>query len=173
VLVRASGLCAIARASCVDDSPPSCSGSKFLGRGGSVCDIKGSEVDSDAIAGSMARVLVTTGADLFGADPVKGEILMGSSITLNGMSRPGRFRRRINKITNAMAIANPPTTPPAIAGAFDLWEDITVEEGGDVVGVETINSGLMVIVEKDPVGKGAVEVARFTDIIVVFGECAV
>jgi hypothetical protein len=63
------------------------------------------------------------------AHPMGGEVAIGWSLTSNGGGRLGRLRKRMNTTPNAMAMAIPPMTPPAIAGAFALRED--GEEVGD------------------------------------------
>jgi hypothetical protein len=86
-------------------------------------------LDPDTKAELMAGILVTTGAEAFDAHAVEGEVAIGWSLTSKGGGRLGRFRKRINVTPNAMAMAIPAMTPPAIAGVFDLRDDD--EEVGD------------------------------------------
>jgi len=142
---------AVADVTRVNDSRPACSGSEFLGGE----ELRSSQVDPGSIA--VGR-FVNRGADASDAHAVEGDVAIGWSLMSNGGRRIGRFRKRINTTPNAMAMAIPPMMPPTIAGTFDLREDA---EGG--VEVETINSGFMVMVEKDPVGKGTVDLAGTTN----------
>ena len=96
-------------------------------------------------------IFMNPGADASDAHARGGDVAIGWSLMSNGGGRLGRFRKRMNATPNAMAMAIPPMTPPAIAGAFDLREDgegvddaewASVEDGASDVGVETINSGL-------------------------------
>ena len=78
-------------------------------------------LDANAIVGINAGVLVNTGPGAFDAHP---DVAIGGSVTSN--KGGGRLRQRINRTPNAIATTIPPTTPPAIAGEFDLREN---EEG--------------------------------------------
>ena len=95
----------------------------------------------------------------FGAHPEctdEREVAMGWSV--RSRREFGRFRKQKNRTPTATATAIPPTTPPTMAGTFDLREDIgevgeaewkvvgegVMEDecGGVDVGVATTNSGL-------------------------------
>ena len=93
-------------------------------------------LDIDAIVGFDACILVNTGPD---ASDTRPDVAIGASVTSNESGGGERLRQRINRTPDAMAMTIPPTTPPAIAGAFDLREN---EEGLDDVGVEDGGKGL-------------------------------
>ena len=102
---------------------------------------------AELLVGRLEGCDVTTGADASDSHLIE-DVAIGWSLTSNGGRRVRRFRKRMNTTPNAMAMAIPPMTPPAMAGAFDLREGgddaewANVEEGVSDVGDETINSGL-------------------------------
>ena len=120
-----------------------------------VTDSLGEEAPAELTSWILLRWGVKTGPAALDAHPectVEREVAIGWSITLKWGFR--RFRKRRNTTPNTTATISPPTTPPAIAGVFDLREDVEglddaelewVEGGGGVgvdVGIAAINSGL-------------------------------
>ena len=114
-------------------------------------------LDPGAIAKLMAGILVNPGVNAFDVHPAEGEVAIGWSVTSNGGGRLRRFcKRRINTTPNAMAttMTVPPTTPPAIAGTFDL------REAGEEVAVvndaeredEVVEAGIEVVMDEGDVG---------------------
>ena len=103
-----------------------------------VTDSLGVEVIAELTSWILLGWGVKTGPAALDAHPectVEGEVAIGWSITLKWGVR--RFRNRRKTTPNMMATTSPPTTPPAIAGVFDLREDVKeLDDAGWEVEVE-------------------------------------